>query len=114
MTKLLDFPRIVVYDEGTLTQFKMDIVKALRELYNEKKRLDASIALLEARIKASRTGSSEKSTKRRRGRKSMSAAERLEVSKRMTLYWEARRAKQSAAPTPSPSDDQQASTTSAS
>jgi hypothetical protein len=91
----------------------MDIVKALRELYNEKKRLDASIASLEARIKASRAGSPAKPAKRR-GRKSMSAAERLEVSKRMTLYWEGRRAKQSAAPTPSPSDDQQASTTSAS
>ena len=32
-------------------QFTMDIVKALRELYNEKKRLDAAIASLEARIK---------------------------------------------------------------
>jgi hypothetical protein len=111
---LLDFPCIVVYDEGTLTQFKMDIVKALRELYNEKKRLDASIAALEARIKAARSGSGAKAAKRRRGRKSMSAAERLEVSKRMTLYWETRRAQHGppAGPSkaPPPSEDQQAST----
>jgi hypothetical protein len=95
----------------------MDIVKALRELYNEKKRLDASIASLEARIKASRAGSTAKPAKRR-GRKSMSAAERLEVSKRMTLYWNARRAQVSPAPAPSQappqSEDQQANSTSAS
>jgi hypothetical protein len=70
----------------------MDIVKALRELYHEKKRLDAAIAVLEARLKAFRKGSAEKPAKGRRGRKSMSAEERLEVSKRMTLYWAARRA----------------------
>ena len=73
----------------------MDIVKALRELYSEKKRLDAAIAALEARIKASRAGSNVKLAKGRRGRKSMSEAERLEVSKRMTLYWETRRAQSS-------------------
>jgi len=70
----------------------MDIAKALRELYYEKKRLDSAIASLEARLKAVHTGSGAKSAKRRRGRKGMSAAERLEVSKRMTLYWQSRRA----------------------
>ena len=70
----------------------MDIVKALRELYNEKKRLDAAIALLEARKKAGINPMAAKNGKGRRGRKSMSAAERQEVSKRMTMYWEARRA----------------------
>jgi hypothetical protein len=70
----------------------MDIVKVLRELYDEKKRLDAAISSLEARLKASRTNSGAKPAKGRRGRKGMSAAERLEVSKRMTLYWQARRA----------------------
>jgi hypothetical protein len=70
----------------------MDIVKALRELNNEKKRLDAAIALLEARKKAGLSPTTAKNGKGRRGRKSMSAAERQEVSKRMTLYWEARRA----------------------
>ena len=90
---------------------KMDIAKALRELYNEKKRLDVAIASLEARIRG--TGLARKPAKGRRGRKSMSAAERLEVSKRMTLYWEARRAHLQPPPPP-PSEDQQASTTSAS
>lgn len=69
----------------------MDIVKVLRELHQEKKRLDAAIAALEARLRSSRTKSGSKPAKGRRGRKSMSAAERLEVSKRMTLYWQTRR-----------------------
>jgi hypothetical protein len=93
----------------------MDIVKALRELYNEKKRLDSAIAALEARLRSAHKVSSAKVGKSRRGRKSMSAAERLEVSKRMTLYWEARRAEGSPPPsTRPPADEQQASTTSAS
>jgi hypothetical protein len=102
----------------------MDILKALRELYNEKKRLDVAISSLEARLKAPRTGSAANPAKARRGRKSMCAAERLEVSKRMTLYWEARRAQalptQSAPQSPSeepssdptPPKDQQASSSS--
>ena len=89
--------------------FTMDIVKALRELYQEKKRLDAAIAALEARLKVGRAASSAKSVKGRRGRKSMSPAERLEVSRRMTLYWEARRSQAG-----SPPDPEQASTSSAS
>jgi hypothetical protein len=64
----------------------MDVNKALRELHEEKRRLDITIAALEARL-----GSGSR-TRGRRGRKSMSAAERLEVSKRMSKYWEARRA----------------------
>jgi hypothetical protein len=90
----------------------MDIVKALRELHNEKKRLDATIASLEARIKAAHNGTPAKSAKRRRGRKSMSPAERLEVSKRMTLYWESRRAQLNPPQDPA-GEDLQASTTSA-
>lgn len=69
----------------------MDIVKALRELYAEKKRLDATIAALEAHIKAGRTGSKPKALKRGPGRKSMSPEERKQVSERMRLYWQARR-----------------------
>jgi hypothetical protein len=64
----------------------MDVNKALRELHEEKRRLDATIAALEARL-GNRTR-----THRRRGRKSMSAEERQEVSRRMSKYWEARRA----------------------
>jgi hypothetical protein len=64
----------------------MDVNKTLRELHQEKRRLDLTIAALEARLgNATRT-------QRRRGRKSMSPEERQEVSKRMSKYWEARRA----------------------
>jgi hypothetical protein len=66
----------------------MDLNKALRELYEEKRRLDSAIASLEARLK-SRT---RQAGKKRRGRKSMGPEERREVSRRMSLYWEARRA----------------------
>ncbi len=69
----------------------MDIIKALRELHAERKRLSSIIASLEAQLAARKKGGRTKPPSRR-GRKSMSAAERLAVSKRMTLYWEARRA----------------------
>jgi hypothetical protein len=70
----------------------MDIIKALRELHAERKRLNSLIASLEAQLAAARKPGAVRKSHRRRGRKSMNAAERLEVSKRMTLYWEARRA----------------------
>jgi len=88
----------------------MDIAKTLRELYIEKKRLDAAIATLEMRVSAMAKRSGAKPGGRR-GRKSMSAAERKEVSRRMTLYWEARRARLRP---PAAVEHQQASTTSAS
>jgi hypothetical protein len=112
---LLDFFRVVVYDGGTPNSFAtMDIVKALRELHHEKKRLDSAIAALEARIRAGHNGSSAKPAKGRRGRKSMSAAERLEVSRRMKLYWDARRAQPGSRLALPPSEDHQASPTLAS
>jgi hypothetical protein len=64
----------------------MDVHKTLRELYEEKKRLDATIAGLERRLRKKPQAGA------RRGRKSMSVEERREVSRRMSLYWEARRA----------------------
>ena len=67
----------------------MDVDKALRDLYEEKHRLDVAIATLEAHLQAGSPGSARRS---RRGRKSMSPEERLEVSRRMSKYWEARRA----------------------
>jgi hypothetical protein len=73
-------------------QSAMDIIKALRELHAERKRLNAIIASLEAQLVARKKGGRPKAAPGRRGRKSMSAAERQAVSKRMTLYWEARRA----------------------
>lgn len=66
----------------------MDVNKALHELYEEKKRLDSTISALEAQLRGRLTGMSVG----RRGRKSMSAEERLEVSRRMSKYWEARKA----------------------
>ncbi len=65
----------------------MDVVKALGELYQEKKRLDVAIANLEAR--QSRNGDR---PGKRPGRKSMSAEERRAVSQRMAGYWAARKA----------------------
>lgn len=66
----------------------MDLDQTLRELHEEKKRVDRAIARLEARL-AALSGL----TSSRRGRKSMSAEERLEVSRRMSAYWTARRAR---------------------
>jgi hypothetical protein len=66
----------------------MNLDKALRGLYAEKKRLDGAIARLEARL-ALLSGS----PRSRRGRKTMNAEERLEVSRRMSAYWAARRAR---------------------
>ncbi len=59
----------------------MDVHKTLRELHEEKRRLDRLIARLEAT-----------SIPSRRGRKAMSAAEREAVSLRMKEYWAKKRA----------------------
>ncbi len=66
----------------------MDLSRTIQELQKEKRRLDQAIVVLEqlldhgtASIPAGR-----------RGRKSMSAEERLQVSQRMQRYWAARRA----------------------
>jgi carboxylesterase type B len=67
----------------------MDVYKALSELHEEKKRLDAAIHALEARMKAV-VG---KPAQARRGRRSMSAEEREQVSRRMSRYWASRRKK---------------------
>lgn len=66
----------------------MDLDKTLRDLYAEKKRLDRGIVRLEARL-ALLSGL----PRSRRGRKTMNAEERLEVSRRMCAYWAARRAR---------------------
>jgi 4'-phosphopantetheinyl transferase EntD len=66
----------------------MDVNKALRELYDEKRRIDAAIATLEAKARSG----SHRLANSRRGRKSMSAEERTAVSKRMAKYWAGRRA----------------------
>ena len=68
----------------------MDLVKAIRDLYEEKKRLDAVIASLEAMLAAD-TKITAPTPLKRRGRKSMSRDERSVVSQRMKRYWAARR-----------------------
>jgi hypothetical protein len=73
----------------------VDIVKALRELYQEKRHLDLAIAKLEAKQRADRdTNQGEK----QRGRKSMSPEERRAVSQRMADYWAARKGSNGSGP----------------
>lgn len=68
----------------------MNINKAIRELHEEKKRLDHVIASLEEMQRnaaALNLGIPEK----KRGRKSMDEQARQEVSERMKKYWDSRR-----------------------
>jgi hypothetical protein len=65
----------------------MDVLKALRELYVEKSRLDRLIAICESKIKEQ----DRRLSRSKRGRKSMSADERKVVSERMRNYWAKRR-----------------------
>ncbi len=64
----------------------MDLYGALRELYDEKKKLDFAIMALESRLVTRHAPAL-----KRRGRKSMNETERLEVSRRMRAYWESRK-----------------------
>ena len=75
----------------------MDLYKAIRELVEEKKRIDRIIASLEAMLKRGTTvapdgGAPKDVSPKRRGRKSMSVEERRQVSERMAHYWAAKRA----------------------
>ena len=67
----------------------MDLYKAIQELYAEKEKLERVIASLEELQRAA--GNLPPLGGKRRGRKSMSAKERQEVSERMKKYWAARR-----------------------
>jgi len=64
----------------------MDVREALQQLYDEKKRLEGVIASLESLLRDDDT-----SPRSRRGRKSMGADERQQVSERMKKYWATRR-----------------------
>lgn len=64
----------------------MDLYQAIQELYEEKRRLDQAIAVLEGQ-----GGIHAVSEPTRRGRKSMNDEERKEVSVRMKRYWDGRR-----------------------
>ena len=67
----------------------MDWYAAIHELHEEKKRLDRLIAALEAVENG--TSPENASGLARRGRKTMSAEERKQVSARMKRYWAGRR-----------------------
>ncbi len=74
----------------------MDLYKAIRELVEERKRIDRIIVSLEAMLKKGGVpalGDVARKTApaKRRGRKSMSHEERLQVSERMARYWAAKR-----------------------
>ena len=66
----------------------MNLTEIIRSLYDEKAKLEDSIAALEA-LKSPNVPAGWQP--QRRGRKSMGAEERLLVSARMKRYWEARR-----------------------
>ena len=70
----------------------MDLYKAIQDLYVEKEKLERIIASLEELQRSAQSDpSGPHKPASRRGRKSMSHAERQEVSERMKRYWEARR-----------------------
>ena len=73
----------------------MDLYKAIRELVEERKRIDRIIATLETMLAKGEIpgqGQNSGSPGKRRGRKSMGADERKQVSERMSRYWASKRA----------------------
>ena len=70
----------------------MDLYKAIQDLYAEKEKLERVIASLEELQRSAGDLQVLPKTGKRRGRKSMGAKERREVSERMKKYWESRRA----------------------
>jgi len=70
----------------------MDLYKAIQDLYAEKEKLERVITSLEDLQRAAGGGiPPTPKIGKRRGRKSMSADERQEVSARMKKYWASRR-----------------------
>jgi hypothetical protein len=69
----------------------MDLYKAIQQLYEEKERLERVIASLEELQRTAGLVPTLPHALKRRGRKSMAADERQEVSARMKKYWESRR-----------------------
>lgn len=68
----------------------MDFYGAIRELLEEKKRLDRLIAALED-MESGKVPETGDAIPHKRGRKAMSADERRIVSERMRRYWASRR-----------------------
>ena len=69
----------------------MDLYKAIQDLYAEKEKLQRVIASLEELQQVAGSVPALPGTGKRRGRKSMDAKERQEVSERMKKYWANRR-----------------------
>jgi hypothetical protein len=70
----------------------MNVHKAIQYLKTQKEDLERIIALLEELQRSGAPGADvAPSAAKRRGRKSMSSAERKEVSERMKKYWASRR-----------------------
>jgi hypothetical protein len=69
----------------------MNINKAIRDLYEEKKRLDHVIASLEEMQRNAAALPAPLPESKKRGRKSMNEQARQEVSERMKKYWDTRR-----------------------
>ncbi len=69
----------------------MDLYKVIQELHQEKSKLERVIASLEELQRTANASSEWLPAVKRRGRKSMPAEERAQVSERMKRYWAARR-----------------------
>ena len=69
----------------------MDLYSVIRELHEQKEKLDRTIAALETLRTGAGGGANEHLGGSRRGRKFMNENERLEVSQRMKRYWAQRR-----------------------
>jgi hypothetical protein len=69
----------------------MDLKKTIQDFYAEKEKLERVIASLEELQRAAEANPALPGRNKRRGRKSMGAQERLEVSERMKKYWAGRR-----------------------
>jgi hypothetical protein len=67
----------------------MDLIRAIQDLYAEKEKLERVIATLEELQRSAHAVPAVAAS--RRGRKSMNAKERAEVSERMKRYWAKRR-----------------------
>ena len=75
----------------------IDLRKVLKDLYTQRERLEHVITSLEALQQGSAAGLPPQKTTNR-GRKSMGAAERREVSERMRKYWATLRKKKTLEP----------------
>jgi len=79
---------------GSLTGYLLpvDLYKVIRELIEERRRIDGIIHRLE-RVMAEEVARAKAppKPKKRRGRKGMNPEQRLEVSERMRKYWAERR-----------------------